>query len=252
MSESGVRRVTIRERSHTHPIRSRAPEGATPGSRRRSSHPVGHARFDEGVEWQELCARVPVRPTGDGHAEHGPVSTPQSGAHPFRPHKSTKQHREIWTDTTSPLLRHTVELTDAVQEHRGSEYLVTLRMRYKNPSLAVARPLPDNFAPEHVLFSYHGVLERHIRKRDSVGAPQIDAPGSINVNCRNRFCSRTQCYATTSGYVDVLDLPTDSYSTPFRLPMAAQKWIRPTRTIPSRVFEIRGYEGLRCASVVWD
>ena len=35
---------------------------------------------------------------------------------------------------------------------------------------AVARPLLDDFAPDHVLFSYHGLPERQIRKSDASGS----------------------------------------------------------------------------------
>lgn len=212
---------------------------------------------------------------------------------PFRPQRSAKQYREIWTEPTSPLLRHTVDLAEAVQEHLGSEYLVTVGMRYKNPPLAaaldqlaaagctrvvavplfpqyasasygsaaakvlelaarrwnvpavstvppffgepgfleataaVARPLLDDFAPEHILFSYHGVPESHLRRNESAGARGIEASRSITEDGHDRFCYRAQCYATTSGLVDVLGLPPDSYSTTFQSRMAGQKWIRP-------------------------
>lgn len=58
---------------------------------------------------------------------------------PFRSPKSAKEYRKVWTEKGSPLLYHSVELTDLLrQELDESTYQVELGMRYQNPSIKSA------------------------------------------------------------------------------------------------------------------
>ncbi|GAB4199348.1 MAG: ferrochelatase [Thermoflexibacter sp.] len=57
---------------------------------------------------------------------------------PFRAPKSAKTYRELWTDRGSPLLFYGEELADLLQKALGEEYMVSLGMRYQNPSIASA------------------------------------------------------------------------------------------------------------------
>lgn len=57
---------------------------------------------------------------------------------PFRAPKSAKTYRELWTDKGSPLLFYGEELADLLQKALGEEYVVSLGMRYQNPSIASA------------------------------------------------------------------------------------------------------------------
>ena len=54
---------------------------------------------------------------------------------PFRPAKSAKAYKEIWTDGESPLRTHSHELSQALQQQLGERYQVALGMRYGNPSI---------------------------------------------------------------------------------------------------------------------
>ncbi len=57
---------------------------------------------------------------------------------PFRAPKSAKTYRELWTDKGSPLLFYGEELAGLLQEALGEDYVVSLGMRYQNPSIATA------------------------------------------------------------------------------------------------------------------
>src|SRR3990167_3836187 len=57
---------------------------------------------------------------------------------PTRPKKSAHAYSQIWTEGRSPLLIHSVALQNKLQEKMGSDYLVSLGMRYGNPNIESA------------------------------------------------------------------------------------------------------------------
>ena len=91
----------------------------------------------------------------------------------------------------------------------------------------IARPLLDEFEPDHVLFSYHGIPEHHVRKADTGGAwcMEVDECCST-ITTANRSCYRAQAFATTRGIVAELGLGTP-HSTSFQSRLAGKPWIGP-------------------------
>ncbi|MDO3695179.1 ferrochelatase [Wenyingzhuangia sp. chi5] len=81
---------------------------------------------------------------------------------------------------------------------------------------------------DHLLFSYHGVPERHIKNSDVTGNHC-----SLNGECCNtkseahEFCYRHQCYATTQGVVKKLNLKPGFYSTSFQSRLGKDPWLQP-------------------------
>lgn len=57
---------------------------------------------------------------------------------PFRAPQSAKEYRKLWTEKGSPLLSHSLELKDLVQQRLGEDFIVTLAMRYQHPSIESA------------------------------------------------------------------------------------------------------------------
>ncbi|MBT8491957.1 MAG: ferrochelatase [Deltaproteobacteria bacterium] len=57
---------------------------------------------------------------------------------PTRPSKSAEAYQQIWTERGSPLLFHSVDLTEKVTERLGDGWRVELAMRYGNPSIEAA------------------------------------------------------------------------------------------------------------------
>ncbi|MCX5747580.1 MAG: ferrochelatase [Proteobacteria bacterium] len=90
---------------------------------------------------------------------------------------------------------------------------------------AVAKPVLAAFRQDHVLFSYHGLPERHIRKSDPTGTT------CLTDGCCDRFatanCYRAQCYATTRSLVPLLGLAEGAYSTCFQSRLGKTPWIQP-------------------------
>ncbi len=92
----------------------------------------------------------------------------------------------------------------------------------------VSRPALDAFRPEHVIFSYHGLPERHIRRSDASGRHCLaDAHCCESVGPANRHCYRAQCFATTRAVAAQLDLEAERHSVAFQSRLGRTPWIQP-------------------------
>jgi ferrochelatase len=106
-----------------------------------------------------------------------------------------------------------------------------------------AREHLDAFAPDHVLFSYHGLPERQIVKSDPtlvrLGSSRTRS-GEVRGHClatpdcceRARGpvldrCYRAQCYSTTRALVADLQLDVTRTSTSFQSRLGRVPWIKP-------------------------
>lgn len=92
----------------------------------------------------------------------------------------------------------------------------------------VARPLLDAFAPNHVLFSYHGLPERQVKKSDTTGSHCLATSTCCDAICpANRFCYRAHCVATTNALVNALSLAPGTFSYSFQSRLGRTPWIKP-------------------------
>ncbi len=111
--------------------------------------------------------------------------------------------------------------------------LVTLRDFHDQPGFiasfaAVAGPVLDAFRPDHVLFSYHGLPERHIRKSDPTRQHCLASDACCDAPVpANRACYRAQCAATTRALSAALRLPAGAHSMSFQSRLGGDPWIKP-------------------------
>ncbi len=92
--------------------------------------------------------------------------------------------------------------------------------------VAVAKPVLAEAKPDHVLFSFHGLPERQIKKSDPSGAHCLATESCCDrITEVNRGCYRAQCYATTRALVERLGV-TD-YTVCFQSRLGRTPWIRP-------------------------
>lgn len=92
----------------------------------------------------------------------------------------------------------------------------------------IARAQFDEFQPDYVLFSYHGLPEKHLKKSDLTGSWCLAFERCCEaITDDNRFCYRAQCFATTRHLVQDLGLTPAEYTTTFQSRLAGQKWIEP-------------------------
>lgn len=57
---------------------------------------------------------------------------------PFRAPKSAKTYQKIWTEAGSPLMVYSQKVKELLQHQLGDAYMVSLAMRYQNPSIEKA------------------------------------------------------------------------------------------------------------------
>ncbi|TKD64994.1 ferrochelatase [Flavobacterium sp. ASW18X] len=86
----------------------------------------------------------------------------------------------------------------------------------------------DQFAYDHVLFSYHGIPERHIRKSDPTKFHcKIDGSCCQTNSVAHQTCYRHQCYDTTELVIKELGLPRDKVSSSFQSRLPNDPWLKP-------------------------
>ncbi len=91
---------------------------------------------------------------------------------------------------------------------------------------------------EHVIFSYHGLPERQIRK-GSVGETCQFGTCCDTLNDSNRYCYRAQCFHTSRLLAEPLGLQEGDYTTTFQSRLGKDPWIQPytddvLKELPSR------------------
>lgn len=85
-----------------------------------------------------------------------------------------------------------------------------------------------------VLFSYHGLPERQIRKADPSGSYCLSGGGACcdMISPKNEaFCYRAHCFSTTRELARALGLTPDQYALSFQSRLGRTKWLDPD-TIP--------------------
>ncbi|MEM8848221.1 MAG: ferrochelatase [Bacteroidota bacterium] len=126
-----------------------------------------------------------------------------------------------------------VKAMEVQQTFFSEMHLTTLPAFYKNPdyiqvlSESIAEGLKD-FEYDHVLFSYHGIPERHIRKSDPTKFHcKIDGSCCKVNSVAHHTCYRHQCYDTTESVKNYLNLPEDKVSSSFQSRLAGDPWLKP-------------------------
>lgn len=105
----------------------------------------------------------------------------------------------------------------------------------------------DNFNSDHVLFSYHGLPERQIKKSDPTQHHCLKDPDCcISPNAPHR-CYRSQCIKTTKLLAKKLSFDTTYYSTSFQSRLGKQPWIKPYTTEMLKELYKRGFKNIAIA-----
>ena len=97
---------------------------------------------------------------------------------------------------------------------------------YINALAESIRPYLDK-EYDHLLFSYHGVPGRHIRKSDTTGNHCLKTPDCCNVaSPAHATCYRHQCFTTTKLVTEKLGIPKDKFSISFQSRLG-KGWLEP-------------------------
>ncbi|MHA4807973.1 ferrochelatase [Flavitalea flava] len=122
----------------------------------------------------------------------------------------------------------------AKEIHRRKKY--SFRLNFINPFYkepAYLKALSERIRPylaqpyDHILFSYHGVPARHIKKSDVTGNHCLQSAGCCEqASPAHDHCYRHQCFTTTKEIVRMLNIPADKYSNSFQSRLG-KGWLEP-------------------------
>jgi len=79
---------------------------------------------------------------------------------------------------------------------------------------------------DHILFSFHGLPERQIKKADNVG-DCLKGSCCENLSAQNASCYRAQCYRTAREIAKSLSIHTEKYTICFQSRLGKDPWIKP-------------------------
>ena len=137
-----------------------------------------------------------------------------------------------------------MKITDLKPFYNNSDYIKVL-------SKSIASHLEEK-EYEHVLFSYHGVPERHIRKSDITKSHCDPSPKGCGECCKktspaHEFCYRHQCVEVTRLVGEYLGWEKNTYSSSFQSRLGFDPWLRP---YTDRTIERFGKEGMKKMAIV--
>lgn len=85
----------------------------------------------------------------------------------------------------------------------------------------------NKFKPEHFIFSYHGLPQRHIHKSGCIVKECHHNNPCPLISVANRYCYRAQSYATSRLLAKALTLTPDQYTVAFQSRLGRTPWIKP-------------------------
>lgn len=142
----------------------------------------------------------------------------------------------------------------AKEIHKKKKYsfkLSFVQPFYNDPDYLHA--LAENISPfleepyDQLLFSYHGIPERHIRKSDVTGCHCLKVENCCEVpSTAHAYCYRHQVFTTTKKVTEILNIPKDKYSISFQSRLG-KGWLTPFTDI--RLQEIPN-EGIKKLLVI--
>ena len=119
----------------------------------------------------------------------------------------------------------------AHEKYKYKFSLTTIKPYYNNADYIKA--LSEHIKPylqddEHLLFSYHGIPERHIKKSDCTKQHCLTVENCCAVDSpAHAHCYRHQCLKTTALVAEYLQLPKEKFSYSFQSRLGRDPWLKP-------------------------
>jgi protoporphyrin/coproporphyrin ferrochelatase len=122
-----------------------------------------------------------------------------------------------------------------LEEIAGRDVLPAIELRgpfetapdFIEPLAAVHRETLAAVTYDHILFSYHGLPERHVARAESPDVACDRRGPCPTLSDANRFCYRAGCYATSRALATALQLDPARWSVAFQSRLGRTPWIRP-------------------------
>lgn len=108
-------------------------------------------------------------------------------------------------------------------------------------------------APDHVLFSFHGLPVRHIKKTDETNGHCFSSASCCD-SLKSKNCYRAQCFATARELAARLGLPAEKYTVCFQSRLGRTPWIQPFTDVMLDELAAKGVKRLAvlCPAFVAD
>jgi len=101
---------------------------------------------------------------------------------------------------------------------------------------------------DQIIFSYHGIPERHVQKTDVTGQHCLKVANCCEVKSEaHAYCYRHQCWVTTKKVVEQLQIPAEKFAFSFQSRLGRDEWLKPYTA--ARLAELPG-EGIKKILVV--
>jgi ferrochelatase len=108
---------------------------------------------------------------------------------------------------------------------------------------------------DHLLFSFHGIPERHLHKADPTGSHCLRSDTCCQTpSPAHATCYRAQCFKTVLGFVKRSPIPEGKYSVAFQSRLGREPWLKPYTDMELPKLAARGVNRLLviCPAFVSD
>jgi len=140
---------------------------------------------------------------------------------PLFPHYAMSSYETAVERVKEVVAKRAPQVSLSVESPYGDapEYITAL--------VASARPqIEQGF--DHLLFSFHGVPERQIKKSDPTGCHCLTVKDCCHVASEaHRFCYRHQCFRTAEEFAKQAGLPSGKWSVAFQSRLGRDPWLTP-------------------------
>ena len=105
--------------------------------------------------------------------------------------------------------------------HTDKQYISNFATKIKNDM--------DQFQPDHILFSYHGIPERHLDNMNEEGITWCSHTQNKCISCqsKNQWCYRSACFETSHLIAEELELEDSKFTISFQSRLGKNPWIKP-------------------------
>ena len=108
---------------------------------------------------------------------------------------------------------------------------------------------------DHLLFSFHGIPERHLRKSDTTRCHCLTVENCCSVpSPAHTTCYRAQCFKTVAAFIAKAGVPPEKYSVAFQSRLGKDPWLKPYTDLELEKLPARGVKKLLviCPAFVSD
>jgi protoporphyrin/coproporphyrin ferrochelatase len=102
---------------------------------------------------------------------------------------------------------------------------------------------------DFILFSFHGLPQRQVRKTDLVGDHCTKKENCCHTMCEaNKYCYSAQCHQTAFAIAKKMNLPKEKYGISFQSRLGRDPWLKPYSDLVLEEKVKEGYKKILCFS----